>query len=170
MEKEKFTSTLEVAESASTLSCDFLKYFHCYRRSLFTNTVGNLFPAREVLMTYNSSEGGFQILELLCWTVHDEPVPCICLSLFHNILSKSLLLYCLQTLSPHTGPAGKGSLQSLWHFNEQLVSWACRNLQHLKYLYRKCIIVLRKKALRGFRESYNFAVQKEVSSQETTTT
>lgn len=65
MEKEKSTSTLEVAELGSTLLCDFLKYFRCYRGSLFTNAVGDLFPAREILMTYNASEGGFHILRAI---------------------------------------------------------------------------------------------------------
>lgn len=37
----------------------------------------------------------------------------VSLSLFHDILSKILLLYCLQTPPPHTVPAGKGSLSSL---------------------------------------------------------
>lgn len=70
MEKEKFTSTLEVAELGSTLLCDFLKCFRCYRGSLFTNAVGDLLPAREVLMTYTSSEGGFHILRAI---VLDSP-------------------------------------------------------------------------------------------------
>lgn len=38
-----------------------LKYFHCNGASLFTNTVGELFPARENLMTHNSSKGGYHI-------------------------------------------------------------------------------------------------------------
>lgn len=93
----------------------------------------------------------------------------VCLSLFHHILSKILLLYYLQTPPPHAVPAGKGTLPPLGGFNENLVSWACRNLQHFFYL-QKMHHLVKKKAWRGLWESRSFAVQKEISNQETTTT
>lgn len=67
----------------------------------------------------------------------------ICPRLLHDILSKILLLYCLQTPPPHAAPAGKGT----YHPSEV----SMRNLpaEHAystsQYFCGKCIIFLRKK-------------------------
>lgn len=102
------------------------------------------------------------------WSMTNQFPAFICLDVFHDILSKILLLYCLQTPPAHAVPAGKGTLPPLGGSNENLASRACRNSQH--FYLQKMHHLVKKKAGRALWESSGFAVQKEISNQETTTT
>lgn len=94
--KRKVYFCFRVTELGSTLLHDILKYFRCYRGSLFTTAVADL-SQQEILLTYNSSKGGLHIqraVVLDCPWRSSFPA-FICLSLFHDIPSKMSLFYCL---------------------------------------------------------------------------
>lgn len=106
---------------------------------------GWTFPARVWWLVTHQKEVFLLFCESFCvgQSMTNQVPAVICPRLLHDILSKILLLYCLQTPPPHAAPAGKGT----YHPSEVLM----RNLpaEHAystsQYFCGKCIIFLRKK-------------------------